>query len=329
VGECVRLKHEAGGGSNRPNEEGEVTPDEAILAQLAERLGDGARGELGRLPSAEVRYLASRPDLVRRYRDGARGLFLFIWEMSAVARGEEALAEVERAVPFAFRDRPVLDVGCSDGGLLVALARRGAVAHGVDVGQRNVRAARRRAREWKVAAFSLCGSACELPYRSASFAAVTCGDVIEHLPDRRSALREVARVLVPGGVLWLAAPTRFNVRHLRADPHFGCFGVAALPRTVAAWVVVRVAHRLASTADYDVETLPSFRALERDLEAAGFGIVAGQAAHLRDPATVRTPWKQRALRRVQQTLPGVLARPLARGYAELFQPFRVVCRKRS
>jgi SAM-dependent methyltransferase len=137
--------------------------DEAMLADLGRRLGEGAREALGRLPPAELRDLASRPELVRRYGDAAGGRFLLTWEMSAVERGERAIAEIERAAPIIWGGARVLDIGCNDGGFLVAFARRGAVAYGVDVGQRNVTAALRRAREWGVAAFPVCGSGCDLP----------------------------------------------------------------------------------------------------------------------------------------------------------------------
>ena len=49
-----------------------------------------------------------------------------------------------------------------------------------------------------------------LPYRDASFDCVICGWVLEHLPDPRLGLREVARVLEPGGrLLILTTETTF------------------------------------------------------------------------------------------------------------------------
>src|SRR2546423_1769882 len=42
-----------------------------------------------------------------------------------------------------------------------------------------------------------------LPYADAAFDAVVCGWVLEHLPDPRPGLRELARVLKPGGKLLL------------------------------------------------------------------------------------------------------------------------------
>lgn len=44
-------------------------------------------------------------------------------------------------------------------------------------------------------------SAMDLPFGAATFAAVTCLEALEFLPDDAAALREMARVLQPGGVL--------------------------------------------------------------------------------------------------------------------------------
>ena len=44
-----------------------------------------------------------------------------------------------------------------------------------------------------------------LPYPDAFFEAAVCGWVLEHLPDPRPGLRELARVLRPGGKLLLLA----------------------------------------------------------------------------------------------------------------------------
>jgi ubiquinone/menaquinone biosynthesis C-methylase UbiE len=44
-----------------------------------------------------------------------------------------------------------------------------------------------------------------LPFADATFDGATCGYVIEHVPDTRAGLAEIARVLRPGGRLLLLA----------------------------------------------------------------------------------------------------------------------------
>lgn len=52
----------------------------------------------------------------------------------------------------------------------------------------------------------ICGDAARLPFADESFEAVTLFDVLEHVPDDRAAVREVLRVLRPGGVALVSTP---------------------------------------------------------------------------------------------------------------------------
>ena len=51
----------------------------------------------------------------------------------------------------------------------------------------------------------------DLPFRSQSFDLVLMLEVIEHLPDIPHSLREIARVLKPGGTAIVTTPNRLNV----------------------------------------------------------------------------------------------------------------------
>lgn len=46
-----------------------------------------------------------------------------------------------------------------------------------------------------------------LPFPAAAFDCIICTEVLEHIPDHRAGLRELRRVLRPGGVLAVSVPT--------------------------------------------------------------------------------------------------------------------------
>lgn len=101
--------------------------------------------------------------------------------------------EVLRLLPEV-TGRSVLDVGCGTGRYLQLLTERGAArVVGLDP-------------EPAMLARAGCGALARaslpaLPVRSGAFDAVVCALVVGHLPDLPAAIRELARVLRPGGVL--------------------------------------------------------------------------------------------------------------------------------
>jgi SAM-dependent methyltransferase len=60
--------------------------------------------------------------------------------------------------------------------------------------------------------------ATRLPFKPDLFATVICSEVLEHLPDDREALRQIAAVMKPGGRLILTFPHRRG--YFAADDHF-------------------------------------------------------------------------------------------------------------
>lgn len=98
----------------------------------------------------------------------------------------------------------VVDVGCSSGYLLEDLRRAhpGALAVGVDL----VAAGLRRAHEVVPEAPLLLADCTRLPFGDDSVDAAVSANVLEHVPDDAAALRELRRVLKPGGRVALVVP---------------------------------------------------------------------------------------------------------------------------
>ena len=102
----------------------------------------------------------------------------------------------------------VIDVGCGDGRHIVEAARRGCFAVGLDYDADELRRARARFDSQRVDL--VVGDASRLPFRDAAFDAVICTETLEHLPDDAGAMREIARLLRPGGTLLGAVPSHFT-----------------------------------------------------------------------------------------------------------------------
>jgi SAM-dependent methyltransferase len=120
------------------------------------------------------------------------------------------LSIIERSALAAFthlnmaKGAAVLDAPCGRGSLTAALLRAGFDAHGVDIGG--------------AAAAVLGGSYHHadldgfLPFAAGSFDAALSIEGIEHLENRYRFLRELHRVLKPGGTLILTTPNIVGVR---------------------------------------------------------------------------------------------------------------------
>ncbi|MGI9116929.1 MAG: methyltransferase domain-containing protein [Gaiellales bacterium] len=95
----------------------------------------------------------------------------------------------------------VLDIGCGPGIYARDLAQRGARVTAIDSAPAMLAAAEAEARAAGVAIELATGDASALPFPDASFDAAVLVQVIEYVPDAVGALREIARVLRPGGRL--------------------------------------------------------------------------------------------------------------------------------
>jgi 2-polyprenyl-6-hydroxyphenyl methylase/3-demethylubiquinone-9 3-methyltransferase len=94
----------------------------------------------------------------------------------------------------------VLDIGCGGGFLTNALAKQGHLVTGVDLSQSSLRVAEDRD-ETKSACF-IQADARDIPCPDASFDAVCAMDLLEHVEEPICVIKEAARLLKPGGLLF-------------------------------------------------------------------------------------------------------------------------------
>ena len=95
----------------------------------------------------------------------------------------------------------VLDAGCGEGYMSRLLAQRGARAAGVDVSDSLIEYARAHEDAGRLDLSYTVGSLEDLPYPDDSFDAAVCNHVLSDVTDPSAALKELGRVLRPGGRL--------------------------------------------------------------------------------------------------------------------------------
>lgn len=99
----------------------------------------------------------------------------------------------------ALAGKDVLDLGCGSGVLACLMARNGARVSAVDITEQGVAMCARNAAVQGVGVDVVRGDAERLPFADASFDYVLSWGVLHHSSDTERAVREVGRVLRPGG----------------------------------------------------------------------------------------------------------------------------------
>lgn len=160
-------------------------------------------GSAGGLTSSYVRWRSSRLGLITDRLEQA-----LVLELLGHVAGEM-----------------LLDVGCGDGALSVALAQQGASVTGLDPDPVMLAAARQRARQECAVLTLVEGNGEALPFRSETFDATLALTSLCFVRHAARAVAEMARVLKPGGRLiigdlgrWSLWAAHRRVRGWRGNP---------------------------------------------------------------------------------------------------------------
>ncbi len=105
--------------------------------------------------------------------------------------------------------KKVIDIGCGGGLLSEGMARRGAAVTGIDLGEAPLAVARLHAEQSGVQVEYLQVLAEDIAeQRAGEYDAVTCLEMLEHVPDPSSVIRACAKLVKPGGQVFFSTINR-------------------------------------------------------------------------------------------------------------------------
>ena len=149
--------------------------------------------------------------------------------LSSVDRGMAAVAMMGGAA--AVRGKRVLDVGCAQGGFVVAASRAGASqVVGIDVNPKVFETAPLLLSDYEVEADLRRADLTQatLPRELGEFDLILCNDVLEHVTDVERAIDHLEQMMAPDARLFLEIPNGNAVHYVRSDGHYKLPGITLL-----------------------------------------------------------------------------------------------------
>ncbi len=132
-----------------------------------------------------------------------------------------------QVLPWLPRTGTILEIGPGPGWLLAQLAEQYPMVVGVDLSWGMMREAKHRLDDASLPAHLVQGDAVTLPFAADSFDGITMTFTFSAIPDGPTAMREMARVLRPGGALSLVdagIPSDGNLMGVGLAQTWGLFG---------------------------------------------------------------------------------------------------------
>ena len=111
--------------------------------------------------------------------------------------------KAEEFQTFQIKGKKVLEIGYGMGSDHLALAKKGAICHGIDITEGNRTITEKHLKLYGYQSELIVGDAENMPYEDNTFDFVYSFGVIHHTPNMEQAIKEIYRVLKPGGKCWI------------------------------------------------------------------------------------------------------------------------------
>lgn len=177
------------------------------------------------------------------------------------------------------RGLDVLDVGCGQGIDVTNYALSGANVTGVDLTPRHVELARLHTQALGLDVTIVQGDAEQLPFEDDTFDRVSSNGVLHHTPDLDAALREVRRVLRPGGQARIVVYNKSSLHYWLQQVVYMGLKKGLLREEGSMQGVLSRGVEHSSVDARPLVNVYTPRQLRRAMSAAGFGDVKSVVRH--------------------------------------------------
>lgn len=123
--------------------------------------------------------------------------------------------------------RRVLDLGAGAGEFVIDATKEGIAVTGLEKKSQNIAHAHELAQKAGVTITMIQGDALATPCKDNEFDFINLCEVIEHVDDPETLLKETYRILAPNGLVYVSVPNRFGMR----DQHFKLYFLNWMPRS--------------------------------------------------------------------------------------------------
>ena len=167
----------------------------------------------GNLIAAEIRKQSGNDPFVEYYKVQS----ITPGAIESFRRVKDLVMRVRQKAGSATSHLAVADIGCNTGTQMIIWGEEGHDIFGLEINEGLLEVARERCAAADLSASLSLGSAASMPWADCSMDVCLMPELLEHVIDWRTCLREAARILRPDGILYLSTTNKLCPRQMEFD----------------------------------------------------------------------------------------------------------------
>ena len=180
---------------------------------------------------------------------------LYIESVLGAPLRQENLISTLHNSGYSVENKKCLDIGCSDGALLLACRRYDPLQLvGIDISEGRIKMGRELCKNTNIELLVLDIVEDSFPKEYGSFDAIFSTDVLEHVASPAIFFRRISEVLSdrPDSFTYISVYNKFNFMNIQKEPHYGVPGLILLPAHEAGEIWYSLRDFLHSKLDYEI-----------------------------------------------------------------------------